>query len=938
MPAPDRIKKLVDGFENYTATCFPPDFDEASLRMSFIDPFWEELGWNVRDPREVVVEKRVAMRATTKFADYCLLVADKPKLIIESKDPRRKVDDPDSIFQVKRYGYNLPVDFAVLTNFGEFRLYDTGLEPIYENSARGLIPQFSLSFHDYIEQWEKLYGAFSHQAVVEGKLAELLPRERRARNKETLDRKFFEHLSEWRTELAGNIALRNKDLKVHEINEAVQRILDRIIFIRVIEDRGIEPTELLQNALDKWKREKEKPLYRYFADIFRKLKPQYNGQLFNPHFSEDLFIDDVLLKHITDQLYYPNCPYQFNVVGVEMLGTIYERFLGSTIRLTPAHRAVVEEKPEVRKAGGVYYTPKYIVDYIVENTVGKLLADCKTPADVAKLNILDPACGSGSFLLGAFQKLIGWHEAYYTAHPEKIHKGMAMECWWDGDLGRYKLTARYKGEILGNNIYGVDIDSQAVEVTIMSLYLKVLEDVEAWGLVKASLLPVMSENIKCGNSLIGEDYWDFVSKKQEGLFRSEEEERRVNTFDWQTAFPQIFAGGGFDAVIGNPPYIQLSMMEYYNESINDYLTEKYSSSMGRQNTFGYFIENSLNSILKDNGIICLIVPNTILTQDYYEDIRNLLMMNKIISLTTFLKGVFDDAVVETVIFAVQKSTSLKNIVNIINYDNNNMSTTNKSIPQDFFINNYRHQFTVNVDNNNLPIKIKIDKNGIKLSELVFINQAIALKYDRKKSLFTEKDSDEFKPVLDGRNINRYQLCWDHIYLKYDINNIHSCKRVDIFESEEKLFFRRVGRSLIATYDDNRFYALNTLVVINKMPEISMSLKYILALFNSKLMSYYYIKFLKSTKSVFSEIQAKQVGNIPIHVPVITVSSEMDKHDRMVEMVTEMLDLHKRLAAAKTDTDKSRLQERIKRLDADIDALVYQLYGLTDEEIKIVENS
>ncbi|MEW5902375.1 MAG: hypothetical protein AB1715_12995 [Acidobacteriota bacterium] len=218
MSAPDAIKRLCDDFERMTSGAVPPDFDEASLRVSFIDPFWEALGWNLRDPREVVVEKRISIRKSTKHADYCFLLGGKPQFILETKDFRKSLDDPDSIFQVKRYGYNLPVDFGILTNFDRLRLYDTGVQPTYENPARGLLKQFDLDFRNYIERWDDLAAVFSRNAVSAGSLRTLLPGPRRERNKEALDRKFFERLNAWRQELARVVALRNADLGVRELN------------------------------------------------------------------------------------------------------------------------------------------------------------------------------------------------------------------------------------------------------------------------------------------------------------------------------------------------------------------------------------------------------------------------------------------------------------------------------------------------------------------------------------------------------------------------------------------------------------------------------------------------------------------------------------------------------------------------------------------------
>ncbi|MDW7680141.1 MAG: TaqI-like C-terminal specificity domain-containing protein, partial [bacterium] len=228
--------------------------------------------------------------------------------------------------------------------------------------------------------------------------------------------------------------------------------------------------------------------------------------------------------------------------------------------------------------------------------------------------------------------------------------------------------------------------------------------------------------------------------------------------------------------------------------------------------------------------------------------------------------------------------------------------------------------------------------GKPLKTIANINQAIALKYDRSKSLFKTRDANNYKKVLDGRNIHRYYLEWGGYYLAYDINKIHSCKRTDIFDADEKIFFRRVGDRLIATYDDSQFYALNTLVVITLTPHTKISLKYLLGLINSSLMNFYYVTYLKSTKKVFSEIQARQLSQLPINIINFADPADVARHDLMVSLVEKMLSLQKELAAAKIKLEKNIFQRQIVATDRQIDQLVYQLYGLTDEEIKIVEEA
>ena len=230
------------------------------------------------------------------------------------------------------------------------------------------------------------------------------------------------------------------------------------------------------------------------------------------------------------------------------------------IRLTAGHQAKVEEKPEVRKAGGVYYTPTYIVDYIVKNTLGELLKGQSARAEDRPLRVLDPACGSGSFLLGAYQYLLDWYLDWYLNNdPARWGRGKnpALVEGRDG----WQLTMDKKKEILLNHIHGVDIDAQAVEVTKLSLLLKVVEKPGQLSLFTERILPDLGQNIHCGNSLIGPDYYE----GQQLPMLAGDEAYRVNAFDWKKAFPRIFAAGGFDAVIGNPP--EIAVKAYQGQTI-----------------------------------------------------------------------------------------------------------------------------------------------------------------------------------------------------------------------------------------------------------------------------------------------------------------------------------------------------------------------------------
>ena len=588
----------------------------------------------------------------------------------------------------------------------------------------------------------------------------------------------MQSLDSWRTYLAQSISSNTKQINEDELNFVVQQTIDRIIFLRIAEDRAIEPYGNLKTTL-------KGDCYDNLFKLFKEADQKYNSGLFDfkkDKISEAIKVDNKIIKSIVNELYYPESPYEFSVLSVEILGSAYEQFLGKVIRLTSGHHAKIEEKPEVRKAGGVYYTPHYIVDYIVQSTIGKLIED-KTPKEISKIKIVDPACGSGSFLIGAYQHLLDYHKNYYSENgkPSKGKKDSPLTP--DGNL-----TTSEKKRILLNNIYGVDLDFNAVEVTKLSLLLKCMEGetqasiANQMKIFNERVLPTLDSNIKDGNTIIGTDYYD----EQLDLGY----EKKIKPFNWKKGFPEIFKDGGFDIVIGNPPYIQLAMFDWFDDQQKKYLLKTYCSSMGRMNTFGFFIERGIN-LLRESGKLGYIIPNTILTQEYYQELRQLILekthIDDIVSYETLA---FADAVVETTTLILSKGKSKDK--SKITYCDKELKYSTREIAQETFESSYKNQFNVTYDSGDSLIKSKIDKTCSKLfGDIGEINQAIALKADRAAYLFDKKKGANYKPVLDGREINRYSIIWSGKYLKYDLEAIHSCKREDIFLSKEKIFFRRV---------------------------------------------------------------------------------------------------------------------------------------------------
>jgi len=385
MAVPEKVVQLIERFERNREAYRSGQYREAQLRLEFVDPFFELLGWDVYNKqgyaeayKDVVHEDAIKVGGATKAPDYCFRIGGTRKLFVEAKKPSVEIKDAvHPAYQLRRYAWSAKLPLSILTDFEEFAVYDCTIKPASSDKA-STSRVIYLTCAEYPQRWEEIASIFSRDAVLKGSFDEYAQKSKRKRGTAEVDAAFLKEIESWRESLARNIALRNPQLTQRELNFAVQRTIDRIIFLRICEDRGIEHYGQLMALLN------GTGAYERICQIFYRADERYNSGLF--YFRKEkgradapdeltpaLSIDDKPLKEIIRRLYYPESPYEFSVLPADILGQVYEQFLGKVIRLTPGHRAVVEDKPEVKKAGGIYYTPTYIVDYIVKNTVGKLL-------------------------------------------------------------------------------------------------------------------------------------------------------------------------------------------------------------------------------------------------------------------------------------------------------------------------------------------------------------------------------------------------------------------------------------------------------------------------------------------------------------------------------------------------------------------------------------
>ncbi len=945
---PKEVTRLIEQFREHHEAYQSGQYNEAQLRQEFINPFFEVLGWDVHNKqghaeayKDVIHEDSIKIGGATKAPDYCFRIGGLRKFFVEAKKPSVNLkEDTRPAYQLRRYAWSAKLPLGILTDFEEFAVYDCRTKPLKtDGPATARVLYFT--YESYAERWPQIASIFSHKAVLKGSFDKYVDSTKTKRGTVEVDSVFLKEIESWRETLARNLALRNPTLSQRELNFAVQRTVDRIIFLRICEDRGIESYGRLLALTN------GAQIYPRLSELFQRADERYNSGLFQFHKEKDRFeppdeltlklkFDDEPLKDILKSLYYPDSPYEFSVLPADILGQVYEQFLGKVIRLTPGHRAVVEDKPEVKKAGGVYYTPTYIVDYIVKNTVGKLL-EGKKPKQVTKLKILDPACGSGSFLIGAYQYLLDWHRDWYAADgPDNWTKGRSPVLYQAGG-GDWRLTTTERRRILLNNIYGVDIDPQAVEVTKLSLSLKVLEGENEQTLSKQfelfheRALPDLASNIKCGNSLIGPDFYE---GKQLNLF-NEEERHRVNAFDWNTEFSEIMKSGGFDAVIGNPPYLFITELE---ETDKKYFSQVYLTCEYRFDVYGLFAELSVKTLLEEGGLLAFITPHTLLSNDSFEKLRRYLLketcLRKVVDIGP---GVFQRARNETMIFVAEKKqcqqrerfqcevilTSAKGFM---------QSSRASEINQDEWLKNPHATWDVRISQNETQVLTKLDAVQVRLGQICTINQGLRTG-DNKKYLSREKLSGVWEPAVGGKDVGRYEPLRPEAYVYYDPAVLDAPRKREIFTSNEKLVVQEIRnitlpRRIVAAYDDKKFYCLQSTNVINQRYSIKTEwrLKYLLGVLNSTLVNF----FFRHKFSGNNHIASNQLAQIPVACPTLQQQEEVSN------LVVQILSLNNQSAAAKTPDEKTRLERQIAATDRQINQLVYELYGLTEDEIRIVE--
>ena len=965
-------------------------FQEGFLRELFVNI----LGYTLKPEPDFNLTTELKNISNSKKADGAILKNDNAHAVIELKSTN--TTDLDSI-ETQAFGYknhHPKCVYIITSNFEKLRFY-------IQNAVDHI--DFDL-FKLTKEQFSLLWLCLAKDNLIND--LPLKIKDSSVLQEENITKKLYADYSKFRTAIYNNLVKNNPDTDKLLLFKKTQKLLDRFLFIFFAEDSLLVPPNSISQIIEKWKDDIDfgdtKPLYHTFKRYFHVLnvgRPKsgnrqeifaYNGGLFKPdEILDNILIDDDILHEHTLRL----SNYDFDTdVDVNILGHIFEHSLGEIENVQAEIKGEkVDSQKNKRKKDGIFYTPKYITKYIVENTLGKLCNEKQAELKIVDeeyakgrknrkkdivrtldkkldeyrnwlltLTILDPACGSGAFLNQALEFLIAEHRKTDELRAQLF--------------GGAIVFSDITSDILEKNIFGVDLNEESVEIAKLSLWLRTAQ--------KGRKLNTLSNNIKCGNSLI--DDQEIAGDK---------------AFNWQNEFSDIFAKGGFDVVIGNPPYgADLKKTASVLKSLYQTFTLSGESYI-------LFIEKSIE-LLKSEGRLGFIVPDTYLNLDFSLPLREYLLKNSIVESVVLLPAkVFDSATVDTTNLIIQKKNPTNNFyendvnIKLINKKSNSIDFS--EFKKEFVVSTKiwysEKSFLIQSNNNELKTILKVDKSfdrlgtfaemfsGIKCYEVGKGNPPQTSEIRDEKPFTKEYQVNRnWLPFFEGKHIERYQLSWnENSWLDY--GEWLAAPRVKENFKEEKILIRKiVGNTLICDYISYTSYCNTLLFVLRLLENSNVNYKCLLGILNSRFIGWYYRhKFQISDDDTFPQIMIRDILKFPVpnqnsgkietqvsnileqtsqlqnlknkFIGLVKDNFEVGKISKKLESFNDsdfktfLIELKKQKVTLslsdqsewkdffeKSKTEINQLQSEIEKTDKEIDQMVYELYGLTEDEIKVVE--
>lgn len=604
-PTKEEARYLVQGLVDKYALLNPDqirlgsEFSETDLRTQFIDPMLAALGWDVsnvagqsRSYMEVVTERSDKDQdgVVTGRPDYKLRLNGLDVMPVEVKRPAIDLEkDRSSSNQARSYGWSLSLPASTLSNFKQTVIFDTSIATPAETDSPGFarIPGATFDYTDYVERFDELWRYLSFESLSTDGLEEIFGYEAPPRGESSFDRSFLSDFRRWRLKIATMLAQENNHLSAQEIGRRVQKILNALLFLRVCEDR----------AISKYKNLYESASNKALIEAFRRADKFYNAGLFTV-LEQTQFSDDALLR-IIEEMYWPSSQYAFGLLDSQILSELYEQYLGERVAISSEGIVTLETKPEVMHTGGVVSTPYCLVKEIVKEALQEVPPDLFSEPGT-HYKILDPATGSGLFLIEAFRQLIEqWEAQGFTVNFE----------------ARRRLVVRI--------IFGIDIDPAAVEVARLSLLLLIIGEDSINIDTADAKLPSLDHNVICGNSVIGDDFDGLLPDLAADIVKRSLV-KPTNIFD---AFRFNKDYSGFDLIIGNPPYVRIQdLVKYLPDQLAYFKHPESVFESSRSNSFDLyqlFIERAL-SLLSARGYLSMVIPNRFINNLAGATVRSLL--------------------------------------------------------------------------------------------------------------------------------------------------------------------------------------------------------------------------------------------------------------------------------------------------------------------------
>ncbi len=804
-----------------------------------------------------------------------------PKALIEVKYWKKDLDKlnkdkhnryKSDVQQGLIYAHERGIDWFIITNGYEWRFYKTYISG---QIVYNFYEEFNWESLRQLETLQKFYLLCSKDSFVKDIQKKLFSETELL--KEKINEEIFDILVNCRSELFSDIFRNNKDfLNGREIMEVGQKILDRFVFIRFTEDNNLFSGKILIKFLKDWKglhkNVKEKiSLFSYIKDLFSYIREGnveddifgYDGELFDKDkLIEKIEVDNSVIESIVNKLYkYPNGNYiDFSEIPVDILGQIYEKYLALSLNIKEEGSGLIlEEKStkKIRKKTGIYYTPKYIVHFIIENTILQKLEENLNV--LPELKILDPACGSGAFLSQAYDLLYLKYEEYNELITVKtIRESEKLDLMKFAELME-KYKKEFNKKILTNNLFGVDINPESVEITKMSLWFKTAQ--------MNIPLNKLEANIKCGDSLIDNPILS-----------------RDKAFNWDTNFPDVFSEDGFDIIIGNPPYFKIRKENPITQ-IDEYKEIK----IAVVNAGAVFLNRSLK-FLKDEALLGFILPKQIVFASSWQKLRKKIFEDFKILYVIDCGKAFEGVKLEQVIIILKKEKNNRDnsikIGKAFNQEIKVLGEVKQSICED--------SDRLYLDYNSIinSIREKIENKSELLGNLAKTQGGVGINYLLREGVFKQKKSKKDNLiVIRGNDIQRYHL---RSWLYFNRNHPEMEKKQSriIDPPTKKIVVQRIVAhirdhiKITASIDDKSSITFDTVITI--VPNNEKDIYYILGLLNSDLISYYFYKIIYNNAIRSMDF----VSGIAKRTPIFKVSEEEKKPISV--FVKELTDLNQKL--------------------------------------------